>query len=73
MVNKKRRISYLNVREILTCVRPVMSLQVGALGVGFPTAEEVAAVRRGAFSGPRPAPALLFAAQRLLLCVELQQ
>lgn len=59
--------------SVLTCVCSQMGLEVGALGVGFPTARELAAVRRGAFSGPRPAASLLFHAPHVIVRVKLQQ
>lgn len=50
-----------------------VGFEVGALGVGFPAAGELAVVRRGAFSGPRPAASLLFSDPYVVLCVKLQQ
>lgn len=44
--------------RFLSCVRPEVRLQVGALGVRLPTAGESAGVRRGPFPRPRPATPL---------------
>lgn len=44
----------------LTCVRPEMRLQVGALGVSLPTAGESAGVCRSPLPWPRPATPLGF-------------
>ncbi len=57
-------------RNVLTCVCSHVGFEVGALGIGFPTARELAAVRCSAFSGPRPASSLLFDAPYLIVRVK---
>lgn len=58
---------------LFTCVCPHVGLEVGALGVRFATTRELAAVRRGALPGPRPAASLRLDAARLVVRVKLEQ
>lgn len=51
---------------------PHVRLEMGALCVRFPASRELAVVRGGTFSGPRPAASLLLNAA-LLVRVQLQQ
>lgn len=55
---------------LFTCVRPHVCFKVRALSVGFPTARELAVVRGGALSGPRPTASLLFGAPHLFMGVK---